>query len=164
MKLALKRERFYRFFSRNSSFRIPFYCVFLWAVEWIHKSLTAIFSQPMFLANIRTALFEKERERKSPQGWRLVKSREFEGKFRFNGSYALHSVSLHSVSHSVSLNTHSIHCTDSMDRMHCMRFLRFPWQFLITLQELRISRKSSENRVLFREHIWSTHNHDLLII
>jgi len=104
MKLALKRERFYRFFPRNSSFRIPFYCVFLWAVEWIHESLTATFSQPMFLANIRTALFEKERERKSPQGWRLVKSREFEGKFRFNGSYALHSVSLHSVSHSVSLN------------------------------------------------------------
>jgi len=32
----------------------------LWAVEWIHKSPAAIFSQPTFFANISTALFEKE--------------------------------------------------------------------------------------------------------
>ena len=30
------------------------------AVEWIHKSPTAIFSQPTFVTNIWTALFEKE--------------------------------------------------------------------------------------------------------
>jgi len=29
------------------------------AVEWIHKSPTAIVTQPIFVTNIRTALFEK---------------------------------------------------------------------------------------------------------
>jgi len=31
-----------------------------WAVEWIRKSPSAIFSQPMFLANIGTARYETE--------------------------------------------------------------------------------------------------------
>jgi len=43
------------FFFPNSILQ----CSFFGAVEWIQKSPLATFSQPMFLTNIRTALFEK---------------------------------------------------------------------------------------------------------
>ena len=50
------------------------------AVEWIHKPPTAIFSKPIFVTNIRTALFEKEACKENPRGWGVVKCREFEKK------------------------------------------------------------------------------------
>ena len=66
-----------------------FLCSYFGAVEWIHKSPSAIFNQPMFPTKISTALFEKKSERRSPRGlfvclygWDVVKCREFEGKIR----------------------------------------------------------------------------------
>jgi len=44
-------------------------------LEWIHKSPTSIFSQPMFLSNICTALFEKEK--RTMQSKAPVESRDF---------------------------------------------------------------------------------------
>jgi len=40
--------------------------IFLGAVEWIYKSPSAIFSQPIFLTNIWTALFETEPLKEKP--------------------------------------------------------------------------------------------------
>ena len=66
LRLSTKKKN-----SRNSSFRIHFHCflslVFIpGSVEWIYKFPTAIFSQPIFLTSIWTALFEKETLKPKP--------------------------------------------------------------------------------------------------
>jgi len=64
-----------RTFPRNSSSQIPFYCVYSGAVGrlWSGFINPAIFSQPTFLTNIRTALFEKEIWNEKPPRLRCSK-------------------------------------------------------------------------------------------
>jgi len=53
-------------------------------MEWIHKSLTAIFSHPIFSQTFQKLFSKKKHERKSPRDWDVVKCRKFE-KNKFQG-------------------------------------------------------------------------------
>jgi len=117
---------------QNSSFRIHFYC-FLFLVfipgsaERIYKSPTAIFSQPIFLTNIWTALFEKETLKPKPPRLTFSKMPKI-----YKDTSA------------------EISC------VHFRRLLDLLWHDLKKSQELRILRKSCKNRDFFLEQVWSS--------
>ena len=97
------------------------------SVEWIYKSATAIFSQPTFLTNIWTALFEKETLKGKPPRLTFSKMpRIWKNK------------------------------SAEMSCVHFTRLLDLLWHDLKKFQELRILRKSCENRDFFLEQVWSS--------
>jgi hypothetical protein len=121
-----KKSPILRTFSRNSEFWILFYCTHAWGCGWIHKSPTAIFSQPTILTNIWTAHFGKETWKEKPPRLRCSKMpKNWKEK------------------------------SAEMSCVHFTRLLDVPRHYLKKFQELRILRKSSENRDFFLEKIWS---------
>ena len=88
-------------------------------VEWIHKSPTAIFSQPIFFTNIWTAFFEEKNITGKAPEVEVYKCREVEEQIA------------------------------EMSCVHFTRLLDLLWHYLKKFQEIRILRKTFQESRLF---------------
>jgi len=93
------------------------------AVEWIHKSCNTIFSQPICLISIWTALFQKETVKERPPRLTRTKIPRIRKKIRWKELCPVHEIT------------------------------GFTLTLLVKIQELRILRKSFKSRHFFLEQI-----------
>jgi len=114
----------------NSSFRIPFYSVHSLGLWSGFKNLPLQLLVNQCFSQTFERLFSKNKcGRQSPQGWSVVKCREFAGKYLWNGLCPSHEIT-----------------------GFTLILLDFPRS---KSRERRIPSKSSENRDCFLEQIWS---------